>query len=212
MSLKLMSHGTMFDLLNPTPEMINMDEIAHSLDHTCRFGGACSQFYSVAEHSMAGAFIAYEDALIGDHGLHDLYRLNLAKAFLLHDAAEAYIGDIPTPVKILLGDQVLDMESRIMDCIYKKLWPEYFGLSEGDLASLQADVKRIDVIMLSIERNFLMPEHKDWVMHLPTLKKGTVSAAWMSNRFLVGDVMPGNRADGFKRFYHQLFVDGKLTG
>lgn len=178
MSLKLMSHGTMFDLLNPTPEMINLDEIEHSLDHTCRFGGACSQFYSVAEHSMAGALIAYENAIVGDHPLSDNGRLVLAKAFLLHDAAEAYIGDIPTPFKSLLGDQVVQMESRIMDCIYKKLWPEYFTFGEDWQRAIQLDVKRIDSAMLAIERNWIMPEHDGWTIKTPKLNQGSLSYDW----------------------------------
>jgi uncharacterized protein len=82
--------GIAFDLIAPIPEMVNFEtDIAESLARLPRFNGHLrSGPYSVAQHSVVGA-----DALFNETGRRDL-----AAAFLLHDAHEAYIGDITTPV------------------------------------------------------------------------------------------------------------------
>lgn len=76
--------GRKFDLLNPDPSMICIEDIAHALSLKCRWGGHTSRFYSVAEHS-----------------LNVMSRVSEAAKFeaLLHDAAEAYLGDIASPFK-----------------------------------------------------------------------------------------------------------------
>jgi len=77
--------GRKFTPLNPSPADIDIVDIAHALSMTCRFGGHCKQFYSVAQHSVLMAEkAAPEDKLRA----------------LLHDAAEAYIGDLIRPVKV----------------------------------------------------------------------------------------------------------------
>jgi 5'-deoxynucleotidase YfbR-like HD superfamily hydrolase len=76
--------GIEMDLLNPTPEMIDINDIAHSLGMQCRFGGHVSMFYSVAQHSV---FVAGKAPA------------ELRKHALLHDAAEAYLQDITAPLK-----------------------------------------------------------------------------------------------------------------
>lgn len=79
--------GGQFDLFNPKPDDVRLQDIAAGLAHTCRFGGHCENFYSVAHHSI--------------HVSHELPiedpRLQLIG--LLHDAGEAYLGDIPRPLK-----------------------------------------------------------------------------------------------------------------
>ena len=74
----------------PKPEDVDIVDIAHALSMTCRFGGHCQDFYSVTEHSVN----VYE--------LNTFCRArtpNHDMAHLLHDAAEAYIGDVLTPLK-----------------------------------------------------------------------------------------------------------------
>jgi uncharacterized protein len=210
MSKILMSHGTMFDVANPDPKLVNLDEIVHHLDHKCRFGGGTSQFYSVAEHSMVGALIAYECALPFLDGIKEDIKLDIAKMFLLHDAAEAYIGDIPTPVKRMLGDKVVSIEKNIMHAIISKLWPEWFGFNFYRQDLVNDWVKEIDQAMLAIERNLFMPDHEDWRLEMPELKKGTRSSEWLSHRFSGNESLPGEGVEGFKRFYHELFVEGDL--
>lgn len=87
--IKLYHSDLFVDPFDLTVDNIRLDDIAHALAHTCRFGGHVATFYSVAEHSIAVARQALR--LTGD--------LELAAAALLHDAAEAYLGDIPGPIK-----------------------------------------------------------------------------------------------------------------
>lgn len=68
-------------------------DIVHALSLICRFGGHTSEHYSVAQHSLLVARIL---AALGASPEVQL-------AGLMHDAHEAYIGDIPTPIKIALG-------------------------------------------------------------------------------------------------------------
>ena len=83
--------GRKVDIFHPSPEMVDIEDIAHALSMTCRFGGHCRDFYSVAEHS-----VLVEQ--IGRHALHCTFS-RISMLLLLHDAAEAYIGDIITPIK-----------------------------------------------------------------------------------------------------------------
>ena len=78
--------GLRFWPLDPNPEKILIADIAHALAHQCRFGGHASKFYSVAEHSVHVSKLCLpEHALWG----------------LLHDASEAYLVDLPRPLKLL---------------------------------------------------------------------------------------------------------------
>ena len=78
--------GLRFWPLNPNPEKILIEDVAHSLAHQCRFGGHVWRFYSVAEHSVhVSNLYPSEDVLWG----------------LLHDASEAYLVDLPRPLKLL---------------------------------------------------------------------------------------------------------------
>ena len=76
--------GIHFYFLDPYPDEICIEDIAHALSMQCRFGGHSRNFYSVAEHS-------YYVSMFSPWG----YK----KAGLLHDASEAYLVDIPRPIK-----------------------------------------------------------------------------------------------------------------
>ena len=73
--------------LSAEPGLITIADIAHSLAKICRYGGRCHTFYSVAQHSVLVAHI------VGGE------RPDLAMHGLLHDAAEAYLGDVVIPLK-----------------------------------------------------------------------------------------------------------------
>lgn len=105
--------GVDFDLLDPSPNMIDIRDIAHSLSNECRFGGHCTWHYSVAQHSVIVSEIAQPwDALRG----------------LLHDAAETYLKDLPPQLKLMFPGYV-EMEARVMAAVHSR-----FGI-EPDAAA-----------------------------------------------------------------------------
>ena len=134
--------GSKFNFLDPTPESIEIEDIAHSLSRICRFTGHVKcEHYSVAQHSVLVSLNCNpEDTL---HGL-------------LHDASEAYISDLSSVLKrtyILKDYKVL--EHKIQSMIYEK-----FKLSIAEPVS----VKQTDIRMLATEaRDLMSPLHPDWV-------------------------------------------------
>lgn len=98
--------GRQFWPMDPRSDEIFIEDIAHALSMQCRYAGHCLKFYSVAEHSVLVAQWVFEKT--GDDGL--------ALWALLHDAAEAYLVDVPRPVKpYLRGYDVA--EARVMKAV-----------------------------------------------------------------------------------------------
>lgn len=96
--------GIAFPIFDPQVEDIEIEDIAHHLSFNCRFNGAVTDFYSVAQHSvLVSQQVPEEDALWG----------------LLHDAAEAYLGDLITPVKATLA-QFHWAEMKILNKVAEK--------------------------------------------------------------------------------------------
>lgn len=93
--------GLRFWPLNPRPEDVDIRDIAHALSMQCRYGGHSLRFYSVAEHCVHIArFVSPANALWG----------------LLHDAAEAYLADVPRPLKRHLPGYK-EAEAKVMAAI-----------------------------------------------------------------------------------------------
>jgi hypothetical protein len=101
--------GTGFDLLDPSPADVRLVDIAAGLAHTCRFGGHCDQFYSVAQHSL--------------HVSEQFESDRLRTVALFHDAAEAYMGDVPRPFKSQY-DLFEEVESEILATVWEALGVE----------------------------------------------------------------------------------------
>jgi 5'-deoxynucleotidase YfbR-like HD superfamily hydrolase len=121
--------GKMIDLLDPQPEDILIEDIAHQLTNHCRFGGAIKSFYSVAEHSILVCDLCNIDKLSG----------------LLHDASEAYLCDIPTPLKKLLPEY-LKIEDRFMRVIADKFnfkYPLSDEVKEADKKALEIEYEKL---------------------------------------------------------------------
>lgn len=105
--------GRVINLLNFSENDYAIQDIAWGLSHQCRFNGQTRQFYSVAAHSVSVADRLYENG-----------NPDLALTGLLHDASEAYIGDLPSPVKWLMDEQAIntyrDIEDDLMVGILSK--------------------------------------------------------------------------------------------
>ena len=163
--------GRKFRLWDPDPEMIDLRDISAGLSKICRFAGQIDRFYSVAEHSL------------------NVWRLceplnpdpNTQIACLLHDAAEAYIGDLPTPLKRLLADAGFPidlLEDRILAAVWRR-----FGIEMN--ADLWDQVMRHDRQMLAREVRRLVPAAIDWESPIDRLSVGWEEfARWNSIRFL----------------------------
>lgn len=123
--------GKQFWPLDPRPEEIDIEDIAHSLSLLCRYNGHCKQFYSVAQHSVIIS------RLVPGHA-----KLQA----LLHDAPEAYLGDMGGPIKRFFPDFVAAEEIlwRAI-CIRFRIFP-----------TLNDVVKEADGRILSDERKVLL--------------------------------------------------------
>lgn len=131
--------GIYMNVFEPTFEMIDIRDIAHSLSNQPRFGGHLPVSYSVARHSLNCAYLIKDD--------------NLKLDALLHDASEAYLMDIPKPIKNRLANYK-EIEDRLMRFISVKYRFEY---------PLHKKVKRIDELMLENEWECLMLKNKSYL-------------------------------------------------
>ena len=130
--------GGQFWPMDPRPEEVYAEDIAHALSMACRYAGHCIRFYSVAEHS-----VLLSRAVAPEHRLWAL----------LHDASEAYLVDVPRPVKPFLTNY-REAEDRLMAIVC-----QCFGLPP----EIPAEVKRADSAILNDERaqNMRHSRH-DW--------------------------------------------------
>lgn len=158
--------GRKFSILDPQPEDVDIRDIAHALALTCRYGGMCSHFYSVAQHSMS----------VSENSDNKLWGL-------LHDAAEAYIGDMPKPFKEFMTN-FDETESRILAVISDK-----FGLER----QIPEDVHVADKRMLLTEATILLPGCS-WVHDYPEKRYEHVKIKYMGPK----------RAE---REFHRMFSD-----
>jgi hypothetical protein len=142
--------GRQFWPLDPHVDDIDINDIAHALAMQPRYGGHCRQFYSVAEHSY---LVSKEVEM--------RYGTAPARAALLHDASEAYLVDIPRPIKAHLSNYK-QLETALCECIARKYgvpypWPK--------------EVLEIDERILLDERERLLtkspaPPGDGWPDHL----------------------------------------------
>ena len=126
--------GKVFSFIDPTPEMIDIKDIARGLSFSGHFGGQTPKFFSVAQHSVLVLKIASEG--------EDLDYKKLLAA-LLHDGSEGYTGDMLKPLKELLPE-FKTIENKITEVIFDK-----FNLPLGYME----DIKPYDLIAQRIEHD-----------------------------------------------------------
>ena len=145
--------GKKFHYLNPQREEVDIRDIAHALALTCRFGGHCRGYYSVAEHSIRVANI------VPNH-----YKLHA----LLHDAGEAYVPDIPRPIKYDYP-VMKELDESITQSVIAILGNQWYS---------PTDVKYADGVLLATEARDLMHNTNDWGELPPPLKEHIQPMGW----------------------------------
>jgi hypothetical protein len=127
--------GKRFYPLDPRPEDIDQRDIAHALSLLCRYGGHLDRFYSVAEHCV-----------LMSEWFETEGQKRHALAALLHDATEAYVVDVPRPLKRYLPDYRMIEGSVWRTIAHRYEIPEM----------LPAPIKEADTRILLTERDELM--------------------------------------------------------
>lgn len=118
--------GQMFDFRDPDPSKVRVADLAHHLAYTNRFGGAAHHYYSVASHCV------YVSRRLADEGYSPAVQL----AGLLHDASEAYLGDVTSGLKRLLP------EYRRIEERWEHMLEQLFGVTwVGDPVIKNADIR-----------------------------------------------------------------------
>jgi hypothetical protein len=123
--------GQYVNVFEPNSETLLIDDIAHALSNQCRFGGHLPRFYSVAQHCLLCHMVAAPEEKFDA---------------LMHDASEAYLLDMPKPIKVEIS-QYNDIEDNLMNILAKKFNFNY-PKSEG--------VERVDRYLLEWEWNVIM--------------------------------------------------------
>lgn len=155
--------GKQFFPLNPRKQDIDIRDIARSLSYLCRFNGHCTSFYSVADHCLRVS------AILPD---------NFALWGLLHDAAEAYISDVPRPVKAFVPE-FTELEEKILAVIaevFSLPWP------------MPAEIRQADDRLLATEARDLVVRHPaSWDLIAQPLEGKIIplSASKAEEQFLV---------------------------
>lgn len=188
--------GVEFPLRGPWQDYhINIVDIAHALSQTCRFGGHTEPFYSVADHCCN-----LVDYLIDESG-----ELRIAQPFLhtiqtalLHDAAEAYLGDVVAPLKGLLP-YYAELERPLLDRILSR-----FGVCHSD-----SQRRRIDLDFISVEEAKIL--QAEMLVLMPRVDYADAVAAMpdrVDSKFILVSPTPREARERFMQCYSDIFLDG----
>jgi len=184
--------GEKLDLDDPRPETIHLADIAGALSRVCRFGAQATRFYSVAQHAVMVRDIVEQAG-----------RPDLAAVALHHDSAEAFVCDLPKPLKNLMEDE----GDFAYDCVSKRL-DRTIGIALGvdsyDKGSQDGEViKLADERALLIEAEHLLPDggrgirearSPEWLERVEALPKPR----------LLPLLSPEDAQDRFLQSHHQV--------
>lgn len=164
--------GVQFWPFDPHPDDIHIVDIAHALSRVCRYGGHCLDWYSVAQHSIM---------------VSEIVPPRLALHALLHDAEEAYTGDMIRPIKHGLREATPafdEMADRLTFTIRRA-----FALSTLTAAEEDA-IKSADNHALSTERRDLViatgrewrvtKSHPPLATKIVTMERDAAEAAFLA--------------------------------
>lgn len=115
--------GRVFYPADPRADEVCIEDIAHALSLLCRFGGHCERFYSVAEHSVLCSYMVPPEA---------------AFDALMHDATEAYLVDLPSPVKHSLPEYK-SME-EVLWCVILERFPQLAVVTPRSVRQADRDI------------------------------------------------------------------------
>jgi len=138
------SSGRVFPILHPTADDVDIEDIAHALSNLCRFAGHTKEFYSVAQHSvLVSKHVPPEHALQA----------------LLHDAPEAYIVDLPRPLK---HSGMVDGYKVVEDRVWAAVAEHFFLFEELDPSVKEADQRAL----FTEQRDLIGKQAKPWIGQL----------------------------------------------
>lgn len=178
-------HRFTFDPIDP--DAIDIWDIAHALSHQCRFAGHTNMLYSVAQHSL---LIAEKVPGSSDDKLNAL----------LHDATEAYVCDIPSPLKKVIGGRYDGLHNAILSAIYHK----YMGPTEFQPRAI---VKAYDEVAVTFEAQaFFGLEVGELAEHGFNVKAVGSWHPWDPKEFAsrTADAEPGMVTAEFLRVFEEL--------
>jgi uncharacterized protein len=141
----MLASGNLFDLANPDASDFTLHDIAWGMAHVCRFAGQVSRFYSVAEHCVLVSKLVPPE-----------YR----RAALLHDASEAFIGDVSRPLKAMLPDYRA-IEAQVELAVFRRFLPDHAVVATAAPNPWPA-IKAADMAMAMAEAKLLMPGNPDY--------------------------------------------------
>ena len=148
-----------FNFLQPDVNDISIRDIAHALSNICRFTGHVGEFYSVAQHSVLVSYL-----------VNPVY----AREALLHDASEAYLGDVARPLKAMLPEYK-ELEQHVQQEIAKAFylcWP------------IPDEVKLADNRALRAEKRDLIPCDHDWGIDVQPMSGPVSALRWHQAKML----------------------------
>ncbi len=158
----------MFDYLNPEFADIDIETIAHSLSLNCRFNGHTKYFYSVAQHSL-NVMSAVKNEL--KNPLTTLIAL-------FHDVVEAFISDIPSPLKSLtylsIDGEIVPYSvyenTVLIDIIYNLFQSQGVTFSDKNIIGLKLEeIKSYDISVRMTERDLLFSGERTWTKEIPQI-------------------------------------------